>query len=400
MFIRNSHARLEYKLNLLISEVRAGRREGSVISTISLDSASRNETETWADLRRELEDIGISSSIINDNKQFIVAWFQNAIDCGELKEETSYEDMGSETRLLHRCSSNNNHDQIDSKTNRGTSPEYASLGPILSQSASPAQSVAPEQILVAGIGHSSTRHEHMKCSVQTSWHQPKIKGSGISSLLSILRSKDTLLFEAIESQNPDKVASLLTKGASVNANIWGERPLHRAVKVGHIGILKALCDQGADVNARTEYRGTPLRQMPLHCISEQSPGEGIRLLLQMGADIEAVDIPGTTPLHRASRCGNLSCVQSLLESGAKVGAKSAMGWTALHESVYRDSKPKAFKLDPQCTRLLLEHGAEVDARNNEGMTAWQLAMREKRRNKISLELLKEYGAKTTRESSG
>ena len=303
--------------------------------------------------------------------------------------------MGSEITLPDCCFSANNDDHVDSRIHLRESPEAVSLCHNFSQSPSPVQRVAPQPIPVARSDHLPTHPEHVNCSVQISSHQWRVEGSGISSLLNILRSKDTLLFEAIESQNQEKVASLLSKGASANACIWGERPLHRAVKVGHNGILKSLCHRGADINARTEYKQTPLNQTPLHCISEQSSGEIIRLLLHMGADIQAVDNPGTTPLHRASRCGNVSCVQSLLEAGADVRARSVAGWTALHESVNRDLKPKAIKLDPQCTKLLLEYGAEVNARNNEGMTPWQLAMREKRRNMSCLKLLKEHGAETT-----
>lgn len=39
----SSHARFEKKLNLLIAEVRAGKREGSVVSTRTFDTAARND---------------------------------------------------------------------------------------------------------------------------------------------------------------------------------------------------------------------------------------------------------------------------------------------------------------------------------------------------------------------
>ena len=53
---RSSLKRLESKLNILIAEVRAGKREGSVISTQTFDTTARNDQETWEALRRELED--------------------------------------------------------------------------------------------------------------------------------------------------------------------------------------------------------------------------------------------------------------------------------------------------------------------------------------------------------
>lgn len=403
-----------------------------MISTISLDPASRSERETWINLQRELKDIGISALTINDNKQFIVAWFQEAINrgeleedtncddmeddiecgeleentncddmggdikCGELEEDTFYDDMGDDTRLPQHHRSDKNCGQNQTNADHGRPSSSLGFGHLFSQSSPPAQSVVPERISVPGIGPPPTRSEHVKHSVQSSSHQRKVKRSGISSLLDKLRSKDTLLFKATDSQNSDEVTSLLTEGASVAAKFWlaGETPLHRAVMVGHDGIIKSLCHQGAATNARTHHN-----QTSLHFVSKKTSGEAIHVLLKFGADIEAVDDIRTIPLHRASRWGNVACIQSLLESGANVNAKSATGSTALHLSVYRDSKPETINLNAQCTNLLLEHDANVNARNYQGLTAWQVAMRGKKRNAACLRLLKEYGAKTTSKSS-
>ena len=218
----------------MISEVRAGKREGSVISTISLDLTSRSKQETWADLQRELEDIGISTSMINDNKQFIVAWFQEAIKRGGLEEQTSHDDfgetdtsyddigddtkcgdlevdifhgdMGDDTRFPHDHRSEETIDQTQISADHGTPSNSSSLGNFLSQRPSPAQRVAPGRIAVSGIGQSPRPPEHIKRSVQPASRQKKAERSGISSLLSKLRSKDILLFEAIDSGNSDEVA--------------------------------------------------------------------------------------------------------------------------------------------------------------------------------------------------
>ena len=84
-----SHARLERKLDLLISEINSGKREGSVISYQTIDALESNEELVWADLRRELEDMGLSTTLLIEYRQFIVRFFQAAIASGKLQEVAS-----------------------------------------------------------------------------------------------------------------------------------------------------------------------------------------------------------------------------------------------------------------------------------------------------------------------
>ena len=88
-FRRSSNARFERKLNLLISEVRAGKREGSIISEQIFDAKAQSDQETWDILRRELEDIGISAEVIVEKRDFLVGWFQEAVAAGRLEEDIS-----------------------------------------------------------------------------------------------------------------------------------------------------------------------------------------------------------------------------------------------------------------------------------------------------------------------
>ena len=57
-------------------------------------------------------------------------------------------------------------------------------------------------------------------------------------------------------------------------------------------------------------------------------------------------------LVKASRTGNISCVQELLERGVSANAKNKYGMTPLHEACYYGHLKVA--------KLLLEHGANVN----------------------------------------
>lgn len=88
LLVSSSNARLEEKLNTLITEIRSGKREGSVISIETVDSITRNDREAWDAFRKELEDVGVSSSIIVERRQFLILWLQEAVAAGRLEEDS------------------------------------------------------------------------------------------------------------------------------------------------------------------------------------------------------------------------------------------------------------------------------------------------------------------------
>ena len=112
-FSRSSNARLENKLNLLVAEIRSGKREGSVVSTQTLDTIAQNDKETWESLRRELEDVGISAEVITEKRQFIVTWFQEAVAVGKLEEAASSDDDDSTISLSESNASGSTSDVDD-----------------------------------------------------------------------------------------------------------------------------------------------------------------------------------------------------------------------------------------------------------------------------------------------
>ena len=70
-----------------MKEHQAGLREESVISTSTVESAEDGDEAAWYQIGRELEDVGISASMIQENRAFIVAWMKNALDIGQLEEQ-------------------------------------------------------------------------------------------------------------------------------------------------------------------------------------------------------------------------------------------------------------------------------------------------------------------------
>lgn len=71
--------------------------------------------------------------------------------------------------------------------------------------------------------------------------------------------------------------------------------------------------------------------------------------------VEAVNQFINTPLHTASMAGNVDCVRLLLEAGADVNAQNMDGSTPLHHAFYCEN------LNEQVVELLCKHGAAVNA---------------------------------------
>lgn len=85
-----------------------------------------------------------------------------------------------------------------------------------------------------------------------------------------------------------------------------------------------------------------------------------RLLIEKGANIEASDKNGWTPLMSAAVRGYDAVVRLLIEKGAKVNATKADGGTALMVAS-EGGKEKTVK-------ILLDKGAKIDVVNKDGKT--------------------------------
>jgi ankyrin repeat protein len=174
---------------------------------------------------------------------------------------------------------------------------------------------------------------------------------------------------------------LLDKGADANAAGAGYAALHIAVRRGDIALVKSLLAHGANPNAIVT-QGSPGRRVssdvilavntigatPLWLAANQRRVDIIRLLVASGAD-PAIDKDGTTPMMAA--IGNdeprsLEAIKALVELGADVNAADLPGNTALHLAALRGFSTIA--------QLLIEKGARLDAKNRRGQTPLALAM--------------------------
>ena len=167
---------------------------------------------------------------------------------------------------------------------------------------------------------------------------------------------------AVQEGHADVVEVLIDAGADIDAkSSEGCTPLHYACKNGKLAIVKVLVKAGADVcmtystgttclkvasgNGHTEtvryLVGLPEVDVnaannrswtSLHSAvkrNNKSHPEVVQVLIDAGADMEAKNEKGRSPLLVASAFGKLDAVKLLVEAGAKVCATDSQGDTCL-----------------------------------------------------------------------
>ena len=260
-----------------------------------------------------------------------------------------------------------------------------------------------------------------------------VKGM-IESNPKLIDSRDpngnSLLHYAALSGNADMIRHLIDKG--LPPDILGsskQTPLHTAATNGRTEAVVALLDKKASLEARNDYERTAL----ILCARELGQAETARVLIAAGADVNAEDRFGSTPLELAAWRGKKDVVDLLLENGAKIpelgekwyiilhmassegldhlfarlaeksrdlkgaagegliysaaaggsasiigsliekgfepGRPDRFGWTPLHYAA-RDGRTEA-------ARILLEKGAPLNARSTMGQTAYNVAQERK-----------------------
>ena len=177
----------------------------------------------------------------------------------------------------------------------------------------------------------------------------------------------TPLMLVVNAHADEKVACLdvlLQAKANPNMRCDDASPtvLHYAIRPHNACLLSPdavdtvplLLRYGADVNARSAERGTPLHYLATTCGCKHTP-RVMTMLLEAGADPKLADDFGNTPLLEASKRGPADDVQQLIEYGADPNQADRDGYTPLMAA--------ANARLPECVSVLLEHGAKASRRD-------------------------------------
>ncbi|KAI0289213.1 hypothetical protein BC826DRAFT_957470 [Russula brevipes] len=163
------------------------------------------------------------------------------------------------------------------------------------------------------------------------------------------RGGGTPLVAAYDRRNLETMALLLEHGANpdVRYDHCGSIS-HDAAYYGNTEVMELLLQHKADVHIRgtDEYTRTLLHWVP------NSDAKLAQILLDHGADINALDADHDTPLYTAAKMGRLEVVRVLLEHGADVHIRGEGDQTPFQAAQSGEHMEVA--------QLLLAHGAEKE----------------------------------------
>ena len=166
----------------------------------------------------------------------------------------------------------------------------------------------------------------------------------IEKLLKAILEDDTAKVKELIISDPSIINSPIKKPRFYDKEIFhwiyaGDTVLHLAAAGYRDRLVTILLKTGADANASNNHR----RSSPLHYASDgflSSPNwdakrqvKTLKILHDAGAKIDAQDLNGATPLHRAVRTRCAAAVRFLLQSGCDPLIRNKSGSMAFHLAV-------------------------------------------------------------------
>jgi ankyrin repeat protein len=128
-------------------------------------------------------------------------------------------------------------------------------------------------------------------------------------------------------------------------------------------VEQALSEPGTTiVNTRDVTSG----QTALHIVTQRRDLTWMTFMLAKGANVNARDSQGVTPIQLASNLGFVEGIELLVENHARVDEPNDAGETPLMSAVHRR--------DTGMMRILLKAGADPDRKDNSGRSARDYAM--------------------------
>ena len=162
---------------------------------------------------------------------------------------------------------------------------------------------------------------------------------------------------------------LLEHGVDVNArNKNGWTSLHDAAFTGRVELARVLLDHGANAKLENKWGETVLHVVSRGKFDPQEQGVDVaRLFLELGVDVHAQTFFFATALHLAAFRGKFEIAQLLLDYGANPNAENEQGMTPLHQVTRGKYKPQEHGV--AIARMLLERAVDVDAQGKDKTTS-------------------------------
>ncbi|KAG9266847.1 ankyrin repeat domain-containing protein 24-like [Astyanax mexicanus] len=173
---------------------------------------------------------------------------------------------------------------------------------------------------------------------------------------------DEKLLQAVEQDEPEKVAALILKKGLCPSKLdtEGKSAFHLCASRGRMDCLEVILAHGVDINLMDGMGFNAL-----HLAAKNGQPECLKRLLQERIPVDSTDSFGRTSLHHAAVSGCLSCTETLWDFKANLDVQDGDGATPLILGAQMSRN--------ELCNFLLDRGANPNIQDSQGRSALMLA---------------------------
>lgn len=182
------------------------------------------------------------------------------------------------------------------------------------------------------------------------------------------------IYRSIDEGNIDELKNYLNGNNDSNSDFKIESILHYAIdncQNNYFKIIELLVFSGADINSyHSKFLETPLHKL---CARLTPHIDVITMILKKGAEVNAVNISGKTPVFYCSFNYSVELLNLLLKFGADINIKDKYKNTLLHDD-YINCFDEHFE---EFLKVLISLGFDINSTNSSGLTPLDLCENKK-----------------------
>ena len=177
------------------------------------------------------------------------------------------------------------------------------------------------------------------------------------------------IYRFIEEGNIDEIKNYLNGSKNLDTDFTIESILHYAINNSHnnyFKVIELLINNGADINSHhSKFLETPLHKL---CARITPHIDVITMLLKKGAEVNAINLSGKTPVFYCSFNYSVQLLNLLLKYGADINIKDKYKNTLLHDD-YINCFDEHFE---EFLKVLVSLNFDINSRNSAGFTPLDL----------------------------